>query len=306
MRRLPSLRGLQAFEAVARVGTLAAAADALGITPSAVSHRLRGLEEELGVQLLHRLPKGMELTDAGRKYRTSVSEAFAGLVRGTEDLVGPDQSQPLTVSLTSEIGMRWLMPRFHRFRLKHPDIDTAILSTYRVVDLQAGEVDLALRYGAGQWPGVEAEPILKFAVSPVCSPAIARKIADLSPADALASQPLINADYNDWEPWLAAAGIDGFKPSGRLRFLDYTMAMAAAVDGQGILLGYSGYVETEIAAGLLTRPFDLEVKTGKGYYLVYVKERLADPRIRAFRDWVAAETEAFNEMAARAAQAASD
>jgi LysR family glycine cleavage system transcriptional activator len=288
--RLPSLRGLQAFEAVARLGSLAAAADLLGITASAVSHRLRGLEQELGIPLLQRSPKGLSPTAAGRRYHGAVASAFTGLAEATRGLRGPDFSRPLTISLTSEIGLRWLMPRFHRFRAQHPDINTALLSTYNVADLQAGEADLALRYGQGRWAAVAVEPILEFAVSPVCSPAVQQQIAGVPPAEALASQTLIRSDYDEWDLWLAVAGLNNVKPRRQLSILDYSMCIAAAVAGQGILLGYSGYVDAELAAGLLVRPFQLSVDTGNGYYLVYPKERLADPRVRAFRDWVLSET----------------
>jgi LysR family glycine cleavage system transcriptional activator len=288
--RLPSLRGLQAFEAVARLGSLAAAAEALGITASAVSHRIRGLEQELGILLLQRSPKGLTPTTAGRRYHGAVATAFAGLSDATAELRGPDFSRPLTISLTSEIGLRWLMPRFHRFRAQHPDINTALLSTYDVADLQAGEADLALRYGQGRWAAVAVEPILEFAVSPVCSPAVQQQIAGVPPAEALASQTLIRSDYDEWDLWLAVAGLNNVKPRRQLSILDYSMCIAAAVAGQGILLGYSGYVDAELAAGLLVRPFQLSVDTGNGYYLVYPKERLADPRVRAFRDWVLSET----------------
>lgn len=289
MRPLPSLRGIQAFEAVARLGTLAAAADFLGITVSAVSHRLRGLEQELGIDLLQRAPKGLVLTAAGRRYRGAVEAAFAGLAQATAELLGPDLSRPLTVSLTSEIGLRWLMPRFHRFRQRHPDIDTAILSTYQVVDLKAGEADLALRYGTGDWQDGAVETILAFTVSPVCAPAVRDAIAGMSVAEALASQTLIREEYDDWVLWLAVAGIEGLAQPRQLRFLDYSMAVAAAVAGQGILLGYSGYVDAELEAGLLVQPFGLQVPTGKGYHLVYRRERLSDPRVRVFRDWIMAE-----------------
>lgn len=291
MGRLPSLRGLQAFEAVARLGNLAAAADFLGITGSAVSHRIRGLEKELGVVLLQRSPKGLSLTAAGSRYREGVAGAFAALASATENLLAPDLSRPLTVSLTSEIGLRWLMPRFHRFRDRHPDIDTALLSTYEVVDLQAGEADVALRYGAGDWAEVEVVPILKFSVSPICAPAVRERIAGMSPGEALASQVIIREGNHDWSLWLEAAGIGDFGPRRSLQFHDYSMAVAAAVAGQGIVLGYSGYVDEEVAAGLLVQPFDVSVPTGKGYYLVYLKERLGDPRVRAFLDWVLSETE---------------
>lgn len=292
MRRLPSLRGIQAFEAVARLGNLAAAAEALGITASAVSHRVRGLERELGIHLLHRTPRGLVLTHAGRRYRGAVEAAFAGLAEATAELLGPDLSRPLTISLTSEIGLRWLMPRFHRFRAQHPDIDTAILSTYHVVDLQAGEADVALRYGAGRWPGVEAEPMLRFSVSPVCAPTVQKAIAGRPLREALAVVTFIREDYDDWDLWLKEADLADFVPSRELRFVDYSMAISSAVNGHGLLLGYSGYVDVEVAAGQLVYPFDLSVATGKGYHLAYRKERLADPRVQAFRDWVMAEAAA--------------
>jgi LysR family glycine cleavage system transcriptional activator len=288
--RLPSLRGLQAFEAVTRLGSLAAAADSLGITASAVSHRIRGLEQDLGISLLQRSPKGLSPTPAGRRYHGAVAAAFAGLVDATKELLGPDFSRPLTISLTSEIGLRWLMPRFHRFRAQHPDINTALLSTYAVADLQSGEADLALRHGQGRWEGLEVESILEFAVSPVCSPAVQQQIAGVPPEEALAAQTLIRSDYDEWDLWFAVAGVQNVKPRRQLRIVDYSMGIAAAVAGQGILLGYSGYVDAELAAGLLVHPFELSVDTGNGYYLVYPRERLADPRVRAFRDWVQSET----------------
>lgn len=289
MQRLPSLRGIQAFEAVARLGSQAAAAEFLGITGSAVSHRIRGLEKELGMNLLQRSPKGLSLTEAGRRYRGAVEDAFAGLAQATADLVGPDASRPLTISLTSEIGLRWLMPRFQRFRVQHPDIDTAILSTYRLVDLKAGEADVALRYGKGRWPEVEAERILGFSVSPVCAAGLHREIANLPPAEALAGQFLIRDSFDHWALWLEAAGIGSIEPFRQLYIGEYSMAVAAALDGQGFLLGYSGYIDSEVASGALVYPFDLSVATSEGYYLVYRRERLADPRVRTFRDWVLSE-----------------
>lgn len=294
VRRLPSLRGLQAFEAVARSGNLASAAQSLNITPSAVSHRIRGLEQELGVNLLRRTPSGLRLTEAGRRYRGDVEDAFAQLARATNDLLGSDLSRPLTISLTSEIGMRWLMPRFHRFMELHSDIDIAIFSTYRVADLTAGEADVALRHGEGNWPGLKAEPILRFSVSPLCAPRVKEEIDGLAPAEALAKSAVIrdiDDSHDDWDAWLHAAGAAGVSPGRVLRFEDYSMAMKAAISGQGVVLGYSGYVEAEIAAGALVRPFDLIVPISRGYHLVYLEERLADPRVRAFRDWVISECE---------------
>jgi LysR family transcriptional regulator, glycine cleavage system transcriptional activator len=293
MRRLPSLRGLQAFEAVARAGNLTVAADQLRITPSAVSHRIRGLEEELGVPLLRRTGGGLRLTAAGRSYRTGVEDAFALLARATDDLLGPNLSRPLTVSVTSEVGTRWLMPRFHRFRERHPDIDTAILSTYGVVDLAAGQADLALRWGEGKWPGLKAEPILHFSVSPLCAPGLAEEIRGLTPAEALAKNILIldiEDRDDDWDAWIEAAGAAGTRPTRQLRFEDYSMAVKAAINEQGLLLGYLGYVDAETASGALVQPFDLSISIRKGYHLVYLEERLADPRVRAFRDWAISES----------------
>jgi LysR family glycine cleavage system transcriptional activator len=298
MRSVPSLRGLQAFGAVARSGNLAQAAESLGITPSAVSHRIRGLEEELGIPLLRRSAKGLALTEAGRRYRVGVEDAFGLLARATAELRGPDLSRPLTVSLTSEIGIHWLMPRFHRFRALHPDIDIAILSTYDLANLVGGEADLALRYGEGGWPGLKAEPFLRFAVSPLCAPRVRDEIRGLAPDDALAKATLILSTDDDWHTWLEAAVAAGVKPARQLRFANYSMAVAAAVNGQGIVLGYSGYVDKDVAAGTLVQPFDLTVPVSRAYYLVYLESRLTDERVRAFRDWVMSESES-----ARAQQA---
>lgn len=290
MGRIPSLRGLQAFEAVSRLGSLAAAASALRITPSAVSHRIRGLEQELGFELLQRASRGLELTPAGRRYRPQVEQAFHLIARATEDLLGADLSRPLTVSVTSGIGMRWLMPRFHRFTARHPEIEIAMLSGHRLVDLSAGEADIALRYGVGPWPGLKAEQVLRFSVSPLCAPRLMREIGGLPPAEALPRCTFIHSADDDWDAWLKAAGAEGVKPARRLRFADFSMALTAAIDAQGIVLGYSGYVEREIAAGVLVRPYNLVVPVRKYYHLVYVEERLADPRVRAFRDWVMSES----------------
>lgn len=226
----------------ARLGRLSGAARSLNITPSAVGHRIRGLEQDLGRDLLERTPGGLRLTEAGRRYRVDVEDAFARLARATEELVGSDPSRPLTISLTSEIGMRWLMPRFHRFMERHPDIETTIHSTYRMADLAAGEADLALRHGEGRWPGLRAEPILHFSVTPLCAPQVAERLRGLAPPAALAASTLIRdvSDQNDdWDAWMAAAGAAAAVPLRLLRFEDHSMAVRGAVGGQGLVLGYS-------------------------------------------------------------------
>jgi LysR family glycine cleavage system transcriptional activator len=126
---------------------------------------------------------------------------------------------------------------------------------------------------------------LRFAVTPLCAPRLMDEIRGLPPADALARCTLIRIIEDDWETWLEAAGAAGTKPARRLRFPHYQMAVAAAMGGVGIALGYTGFAETEIAAGTMVQPFDLIVPVRKAYYLVYVEERLADARVRAFRDW---------------------
>lgn len=290
MRPVPSLRGLQAFEAVARFGGLAAAGEHLGITPSAVSHRIRGLEDELRIQLLHRNPGGLALTEPGRRYWTAVADAFDLLARATADLMGPDLSRPLTVSLTSSIGVRWLMPRFPRFTARHPEVDIALVSSGRLADLSAGEADLALRYGDGDWEGLCAEPILRVEVTPLCAPPLAEKLRGLPVADALANSTLLRLGGDDWDNWLEAAGAAHARPGRQLRVPDISMGLAAAVRGQGIVLGYSGFADDEVATGDLVAPYDLSVPVSKAYYLVYLEDRLADPRVRAFRDWMVAES----------------
>lgn len=272
-----------------RTGSLSAAATVLGITPSAVSHRLRGLEDELGIKLFERAPKGLSLTDQGNQYRVDVEYAFGRLRRATAELLSLDSRRPLRVSVTSEIGIRWLMPRFHRFRTLHPDIDTAILSTSQAADLVAGTADVALQYGDGHWPGLQAERLLKFTVSPLCTPVMLQRHQNREPGEFFQRCTIIrdtNHEYDDWDIWLEAAGVGGIRPSHELRFADYSMAIAAALDHQGVVLGYTHYIESEIGKGLLIQPFEIVVPISKGYFLVYEKGRLADHRVRAFRDWV--------------------
>lgn len=302
MSRLPSLRGLQAFEAAVRSGSLSAAADLLGITPSAVSHRIRGLEDELGVSLFDRAPHGLHLTDAGQQYRVDVEHAFGRLRKATTELLSAKSRVPLRISVTSEIGSRWLMPRFHRFRALWPDIDTAILSTKLPADLVAGAADVALQYGEGQWSGLEAEQILSFSVSPVCTPSILDGLCSGDKIALFRECTIIretNHEDDDWNIWLDAAGISELRPPHELRFADYSMAIAAALDGQGIALGYTHYIENEIRDGRLVQPFDLRVPTKNGYFLLYEKSKLSDHRVRAFRDWVIAESVAEKAHAFR-------
>lgn len=220
------------------------------------------------------------------------------LARATADLMGPDLSRPLMVSLSSSIGVRWLMPRFPRFTVQHPEVDIALVSSGRLADLSAGEADLALRYGEGQWTGLCAEPILRVSVTPLCAPSLAGKLRGLPVAEALANTTLLRLAGDDWEAWLEAAGAAHARPARKLHFPDFSMGLAAAVHGQGIVLGYTGFADAEVAAGDLVAPFDLTVPVSQAYYLVYLEERLADPRVRAFRDWMVSESTEHSDVSA--------
>ncbi|HET8728472.1 MAG TPA: transcriptional regulator GcvA [Alphaproteobacteria bacterium] len=289
-RNLPSLRGMRAFEAAARHLSFTKAAEELNVTHAAISHQIRALEAELKVPLFIRHPRGVTMTTAGERYLPALRQAFDLLAKASAELVDQLRHRPLTVSLTQGIAARWVMPRLHRFRLAHPEIALALRPEERLVDLHAEDVDVALRYGDGNWPNLRVEPFLRMEMFPVCSPRLAESGHPLRRPEDLRHHTLIRAARDlDWDRWLAAAGVIGIEADTGLRFSDISLTLPAALDGLGVAMGYSGFVEAELAAGYLVRPFDLVLPARVPYYIVCTEAKAGDPRIAALRAWLNAE-----------------
>jgi LysR family glycine cleavage system transcriptional activator len=292
---LPSLNGLCAFEAAARHGSFARAAADLHVTKSAVSHRIRRLEEQLGVPLFTRRTRGLVLTPEGQAYLPDVRAAFANLRAATVDLLRPQRGHILKVSATPTLAAKWLVPRLAGFNAEHPGIDVRINTSMRLVDFAREGMDMAIRYGRGVWPGLRTDRLpMTDEFFPVCSPALLRGPVPLRAPGDLASHTLLYVDYEriEWRLWLDAAGVlpevtRNLTRRG-LTFDDAYMALQAAVGGLGVALGYGPYVEADIAAGRLVAPFDVSLPSSAGFdaYVVCPEAMARERDISVFRDWL--------------------
>lgn len=298
-RRLPPLNALRAFEAAARHGGFVAAAEELAVTPAAVSHQIKGLEEILGVPLFVRMHRAVELTSAGRALLPGLTDAFDRMARTVDDVVRQmDQSRPLTISASPSFAAKWLMPRLERFLARHPDYPVRIDADQRVVNLYAEDVDMAIRLSEN--PGdLETIPLFADRLFPVCAPVL--RVALTAPSN-LSRQTLIydtlyekTTGSHGWVSWLARAGAAGLRPLKELSYSHSTLCLDAAVRGQGVALGRGSLVEAELKGGALVRPFQVSSESTLRHYLVWARDRPLRPAAEAFRDWLVEEATAFRK-----------
>jgi LysR family glycine cleavage system transcriptional activator len=289
-RRLPPLNALRAFEAAARHLSFTRASQELNVTQAAISHQVKALEERLGVPLFRRLNRRLLLTDAGQDYLPPVRDAFDRIAAATDRLDARDSVGVLTVTVLASFAAKWLVPRLGRFRDAHPDIDMRIAPSSHLTDFSREDVDLALRYGRGTWPGLRADRLMTEDIFPMCSPALLEGAhAIRSPADLRHHTLLHDEGYGDWRTWLLAAGVDGVDPTRGPVFTDSGMVIQAAVEGQGVALGRSALAAADLDAGRLVRPLDISLPVEFAYYVVCPEATADRPKIAAFRDWVLAE-----------------
>lgn len=287
LRRLPSLTGLQAFEAVARHQSVSRAAAELSLTQTAVSHRIGRLEAELGLSLFRRRGRGVVLTEDAQAYLPDVKAAFEALYDSTARLRRDDAQGSLTVSTLTSFAAKWLVPRLPGFHAAHPEIDVRILTASEPVDFDRESIDLAIRYGDGNWPGLTADHLLDEYLFPVCSPRLCDGPRPLRrPADLTAHTLVAITTYKgNWPRWLAVAGVPDLKPEGTLAFDLGFAAIEAVIDGAGVGMGRTALVKHDLARGRLVRPFGPEVRR-RAYYLVAPRSTAGRPKIKLFRDWL--------------------
>jgi LysR family glycine cleavage system transcriptional activator len=288
MIQLPALDGLRVFDAAARHLSFSAAAEELHLTPSAVSHRLRALETQLGVRLFNRGHRKVELSTEGAIYHQAVRDALEQIDLATRRIVQRQANAPLTLSLAPAFAVRWLLPRLARFNARHPDIDVRFTSTNSLTTFNADEIDMAVRYGRGDWPGLTAEMIMELDSLPVCSPALLAGAPPLRLPSDLRAHTLIHIETrpDDWRIWLLAAGVKDVDPERGRYFENLPMALDAAVAGLGIAIGDRPMVEADIAAGRLASPFTLDLVALGAYYFVHPPRNGEDRRVKAFKAWV--------------------
>ncbi len=291
-RPLPPLNALRAFEAAARHLSFTKAAHELNVTPAAISHQVRALEDQLGLPLFRRLTRALRLTDAGQAALPLLSQGFDALSQGVEQMRTHRPSRELTISVSPSFGAMWLMPRLERFRSRHPDIEIRIDGTDRLVDLAQDDVDVALRYGPGGYKGVQSDCLFSPVNTPVCSPKLLQGANPLRRPDDLRHHTLLHVDWKDaeasWRMWLLAAGLHDIDPTRGPRFTMENMAVQAALDGHGIALIGDILAADELAAGRLLRPFDPSFSTPLtfSYYLLCAKDTAQKPKVTAFRNWL--------------------
>lgn len=286
-RTLPSLHLLRVFEAAGRHGSFKHAAEELHVTPSAVSHQIKSLEEQLGFALFHRANRSLSLTESGREYLAVVEEAFHRLREGTERVLRRHRGATLTISMLPGLARDVVLPRLSSFQARVPGVTIHMDTSEALVDFRYAEVDLAVRYGAGWWPGTESQKLLDLESTPVCSPAFAEanRVGDL---EALERLPLIHMSFfpEAWSLWGRAAGMGRFTPREALWLDSYVACIDACEQGLGLALGLLPLEQGRVAAGRLVAPFRIRLPNPRGLHLVYRPGDGARPEIQAFRDWL--------------------
>ncbi len=303
-RSLPPLNALRAFEATARHLSFSKAADELHVTPAALSHQIRGLEDLLGLKLFLRRARSIELTADARLIYPGIRTGFESL-REAVDLLGRGkQDRVLVVSATPGLTAKWLVPRLYRFLAKHPEIDTRITASVGYANFTSDGVDVGIRLTNGVHPELHVEKLSDEWLLPLCSPRLLEGEQPLrSPRD-LEHFTLIQVDLPgvvpSWPDWLNAAGIDGIDTKRGLRLNVADHALDAASEGVGVVLGYKVVASHDIGLGRLVVPFGPEVPLpGRAYHFVCPKGDEKRPAIKAFRDWVFAEIEETSAMLRR-------
>ncbi len=293
--RLPPLQTLRAFEAAGRRLSMTLAAEELRLTHGAVSRQVKALEDHLGVPLFRRMTRRIELTDAGAAFFSAVTRLLSDLAREAEIVRRRNDDTRLVVSSGVSFASKWLTPRLHRLMARYPDLDIHLEVTDAPVDFAAGHVDVALRYGAGQYPAAAAERIMNETVSPVCSPAYRDRMGGLlSPEDLAACQLIHEIGMNTtWERWFSMMDLP-YPGSRGPGYSHGSMSIEAAIRGEGVALGRSVLVAEDVAAGRLAVLFpQAKLDVEWGYDLVYAAGARDHPKVRAFRSWIVGEAREF-------------
>ena len=298
------LNALNAFEVAARHESFSKAAEELNVTPAAVSQQIRMLEELMGVQLFHRLNRGLVLTDAGRSGLIKLQDGFRNVNEAVQQIRSEKPVESLDVWMAPAFASKWLMPRLSRFMQRHPEIDLRLSASAEFLDtdatapslsadiLRKHSVDIAIRFGRGQYPGCEVEQLVKVHALPLCSPALLTEAGlALDVPDDLVKHTLLHDEtpYEGrpaWQAWLNAVGATGVDGSRGLRFNRASIALAAAAEGQGVVLSLEQLAMDDIEKGRLIAPFDHRVELQQAYHVITLKDNVHDERVVRFKTWL--------------------
>ncbi len=289
---LPPLASLHAFHHAAKTLSFKQAAEALNLTPSAVSHRIKALEHALGMPLFRRQTRALALTEAGRTYKTTVDRVFADLAAATADLRAKPKMTVLRLSVLPLFASTILIPRLPKFRKKYPHIDVSISTESSVADFHTDNVDMGIRNmripptGPGTVKLLDTKPIL------LCTAEVAAGISSL---EDLATQTFIHCTPrpNGWRDWLSLQGIEDLEPANDLWVDTIPGGLEAALLGQGVALSISPLAERTLAGSQLVEPIPTDGRGGTAYYLAHRPEDAALEKVRVFKDWILEEMKDF-------------
>jgi LysR family glycine cleavage system transcriptional activator len=299
--RLPPLNALRAFEVAARHLSFSRAAEELCVTPAAISHQIRSLEDYLGVELFRRLNPGLELTQVARAVLPKVREGFDCLAEAVKRVQEHDAETTLTVWSAPSLAAKWLVTRLHRFTDRNPGIDLRIAANIHMVDPQSSitladelhrhSVDVAITLGGYEYPGCRVDRLFAVSVVPLCSPRLLKGKHPLRQPQHLRHHTLIHDDTGyegrpDWRSWLEAAGVEGVDSSHGSHFNHAALALAAAVDGHGVVLSLEPLAADDLAAGRLVIPFNLRLPLQQSYQIVSLESVANEPKVSVFRNWL--------------------
>jgi LysR family glycine cleavage system transcriptional activator len=295
LRHIPGLQALKAFDAAARHLSFTRAAAELNVTPAAISHQIKELEEQLGVTLFTRTSRTMDLTRQGQILRGSVSEALLLLTRGLQRMRDIENPSQLRVTGSPSITAKWLVPRLDRFLAAHPSADVRVDVSNSVLDFERDGIDVAIRFGSGNYQGLIAEKLFVDEIFPVCSPELLKGKKPLRNPRDLLNHTLIHLDWEaqgavwpNWSMWMKAAGIADFNDTRGLHFSQTSLALQAAIDGHGVALGDTTLAGDDLRTGRLVKPFDLALKSPSqfAYFLIVSEETAKRPIVQSFLTWV--------------------
>ena len=301
LRHIPGLQSLKAFDASARHLSFTRAAAELNVTPAAVSHQIKELEDATGVTLFQRTSRHMQLTRQGQILKPAISDALDGLTKALQRIRDLEHPTQVRVTASPSIAAKWLVPRIDRFLESVPGADVRIDVSAAPLDFERDDVDVAIRFGEGIYPGLNVEKLFADMLFPVCSPELLKGKRPLKEPRDLLQFPLIHLDWEaqgaiwpNWRMWMLAAGVKDYIDTRGLHFSQTSLAVQAAVDGHGVALGESTLVADDLAAGRLVKPFSLSLRSPAqfAYHLITRRDTAERPMIKAFRNWIIAEAAA--------------
>jgi len=279
---------LRAFEAAGRLKSYSKAADELGLTHGAVSHRIRELEERIGVRLFRRVGNSMLLTTDGEKLHVQVRQALSLLEQAFASPAPTKTAQQrLVITAVPSLASTWLFARLGEYRVEHPEVDVELRVSDRLCDYKKEGIDVGVRLGRGGWDGMQSVRLFDEALTPVCTPEYRDRLALAAPADLERATLLRNA-WTPWARWFRAAGLDWPEPARGPSFDDSGLLLRAALQGDGVALGRHWLAIDELRAGRLVAPFHLSLRDDFAYWLVWPAGRLTNSEATRFRTWLEA------------------